>query len=302
MQLRALFAATLISSAAFSAAGTFTLPHIIEKNGVIVGVAWSPSGGQPGIAIDESGPSKPKHRPVTFSTSLYENFEVYKWIGLQLMGTDATTSFTMYPVEQGNAFKCILESFSLRAVSFPACDSDSKEQRMVLTSGQPVIVNNEKGLAIDFKTATQTVKHQKTWQCSNYRLTIPGLPTDKVISTESLDFIRVAAGDVNGDGTPDLVYQPSDFVFTVPQVDAPAYQKIYQSSLSGRPVLLDIKLEYLDDNGNQLIGLIFQGELLGMGPDNMFGDPTSPRAVAQERIKLRQGIKVEIGGKVATSL
>ena len=278
-------------------------PYVFEIDGEFAGIVFNPSGGQPGLTIDEAGTQKVKQpKPVSFTVGMGGNDPIWDMIlGALYRKERKGGTYAMYSVQKGILIPQVdttssgssFQEFSTGRVQFPGCDVGGGEPAGVIVSGQPTIIENKKDFVVPKEKVKVAVK-QKMFFPGNFRLTVPGMPTGNVQTIDPITCVRVAVGDVNGDGTPDFAFVPGELNFTVPQIDAAPYYRAFAEALvSKEEHEHEVRLEYRDEFGNAMLTLTMSVSIRAVGPENMFSDVDNPSNNVKVYHKIKRELLVE---------
>ena len=249
--------ALFLSLAALVVADTFSFPHILERDGIIVSIAWNVKGGQPVAPTPAS--VDPNFYEIQGRFSFYDNSEVFGNLQALIEGTPKTPTVyrvsavpkTLNPTDIPNAFDVDMQPVGME---LPACDVESKDP-----GGVEITFSTRKGIVVigapeaDSGKGRLMAKKQKMWLQSNFRITLNGSVIPTPLTLDPITDVAQTGGDLDGDGVPDTVMKSSDITFTIPISDAAPYQQLFQGTLAGKPTIVPIKIEYLDDAGLPLI-------------------------------------------------
>jgi hypothetical protein len=280
--------AVFVSFAGTALAQSFTLPHILEQNGAIVGIAWDLKGGQTTVVgQNAAGQPIPGWQDLNATFSLYDNYPIFALFTDAIGGNPHTGTFDTYAVTKtqgdfnlSNRFTVEIEG---RSIVLPGCDGDSKDPGAVQASFRfvRIIPTSYPGQLSAARTAA---KKQKLWSPANYRLSIGGkvVPRAMTVSPISLNF---SYADVNGDGKPDVTVDSSNIAFTLPGPDAGDFNDAFKKTQAGQPTILPLELDYLDDDGNPLVILTENVMVTSVGPASLYlqTDPQAPVQVVCEK-------------------
>ena len=201
-------AALFVSLAATVLADTFSFPHIFERDGNIISIAWNLTGAQP-RATSPAAPSSPFYE-IHGRFSLYDNAEVFDGVQALIEGTPKTPTVyrvsavpkTLNASDIPNAFDVEMEPIG---IELPACDVESKDPggvgiafkaRRILAVGAPSSVG---------QLGRIVAKKQKMWLQSNFRITINGRVIPTPLTLDPITDIAQTGGDLDGDGVPDTI-------------------------------------------------------------------------------------------------
>ena len=186
-----------------------------------------------------------------------------------------TCDFVMYrPEFDGTALSMQGQGWQLRTVTIPALDGASKDPAYltIQLTGGGVSSNGD----VPFKMAGINRIKQKAWLPSNFRLSIGGADTSRTGRIDAIT-IKQSLVDVDGDGTPDVVFTASTLGFVLPAADCgPFLQdlKLSGSGGGGAGGFLGIgDLALTDRNGAPLSEFLLGGlHTISVDP---FPDPSS---------------------------
>lgn len=299
---RAAFAATaLISlSAVSSAQKTYSFPHVLETSGRIVAIGWDLSGGQVEYTwtVDATGPVVTRTiSPIGALFSLYGNDEFFTMVAESLAGKENGNSYSIYSTQKIALGQNLATAPVVNEVRFPACDVSSKEPAGIEVYFNPKEYRLERVRAPgEFKAGAELAKRQKSWNPSNFRLKLGDLPCSRALritavsnaqgGTVSLPASRTAAG-----------FTLSDVEITVPLEDAPAFREMLRSTIEGKPTMLPMRLDYLDDEGTVLMALEAVVYIVSVDKENPL-DPFDPSDPANKEKGIIVKVKHELKGHV----
>jgi hypothetical protein len=282
--------ALFVSLATITTADTFSFPHALEQNGVLVGIAWDLKGGQPAIlGTDAVGKTILGNRDMGATFSLYDPGPMLPLLCDLIDGNPRSESFRVVPLPQTTKDLNLPNSFDAevvgRSMELPACDVQSKDPAGVhitaayrrLFTGQTPASNT----GLDRLAA----KKQKLWTPANFRISFNGKLLPNVMTVDPIKLSATMA-DVDGDGKPDVQVDSSAIVFTLPGTDAGDFNDAFLKAQAGAATTLPIEIDYLDDNGSPLLSLIEYVVVTSVGPAAITqtpGDPSSPVQVVCEK-------------------
>lgn len=256
------------------AQGVFVLPHMLEKDGKLVGIGWSPEGsqltgrpvGQPAAA--GLGTHVQRYSP-------YSNLSLFNLAADNVMGKARSEKFNITfvgKVKSSEAPKTYTLDLRTEFIEFPACDVDSKEPQpftMGHAHANPIF-EDKAGTGINPLFGAQEAKKQKQWLPSNFRIRLGSLDCSRVSKVKEIK-VECEYVDVDGDLLPDVVeVKSSRIVFTLPYADSAQFQELFRGTLDGKETVLPLRLEYLDDMGNPLITIEQNVVIWGLGPEHVF--------------------------------
>jgi hypothetical protein len=176
-------------------------------------------------------------------------------------------------------------SAQITAVEFPGCDADLKESRGVEVEFQALEARHLQAHELAH-VVQQAAKKQKMWLCSNFRLRVGDLPTERTIRTEKIKFkqefgpVQAQKKNLLASISEDAHLQDErlpitldDFAFEIPSADRGRFDEELAKATSGSPATLSVQLEYLDEDGLPLLTLRFPGTLKAVGQAGLFADP-----------------------------
>lgn len=257
---------------------TFSFPHVLESSGRIAGIAWNLTGGQ--FTVDPNPPAGTKvgtrYEGFDFLLSLYGNDEVLQWMIDNVNGKPSRATYAMYGVMKDMTVGWAAYEMEPAKIEFPNLNVDSKDPAGIrmLTSHRELI---EKERPAAFKAGAELAKKQKMFLPSNFRFTLGDLPCTRVNKVEALA-IKQQVADLDGDGNPEVTYEPGDVVFEVPMADAAPFQEAFRSALSGQPRQLPLRIDYLDADGGTLMSVLMTCAVVSAAPSNIFLDRSDSSA------------------------
>lgn len=286
---RAIAAAALfLSLATVATADTFSFPHVLEQNGVLVGIAWDLKGGQPAVlGTDAFGTPILGYRDMDATFSLYDPGPMLPLLCDLIDGSFRAESFRVVPIPPSTKDLNLPNSFDAevegRTMELPACDVQSKDPAGVhvtaayrrLVTGQTPASNT----GLDRLAA----KKQKLWTGANFRVSFNGKAFPNVMT---VDPIKLLATVTAADGKPSVQVDSSPVVFTLPGTDAGDFNDAFSKTEAGSATTIPIEIDYLDDNGSPLLSLVEFVVVTSVGPAMITqtpGDPSSPVQVVCEK-------------------
>lgn len=225
--------------------GTIVVPHILERNGSVLGVATSVSGGARMIELPPRDRDKPFLTPVDFEFYPQGNDDLLRRIVEDMQNPfEGSASWAVSSIRSKSGHRIIFDDAKASRIQIPALEQgavDAPPLRFSLTAGDktPVI----KGSALGERAKP------KKWMTSNFRLKIGNLPCSRVTTIGPIS-IRVAVGDLDGDGAPERYLQMSDFSVEVPVEDIGPYLEAFQASVLGVPQFQEMTLELFDGDAH----------------------------------------------------
>lgn len=254
------------------AQSSFSFPHVLERDGVVVGIGWNLKG-----TVPQALTGRPVGQPSAAGLgahvqrlSLYGNYEMFSLVTSALQGNPRRGVYEISYIGKettGQKYKIALEG---QGLELPACDVDSKEPQLATISARHLEIPIKSGVSGTTADARQIAKKQKLWLPSSFRLRVGDANTTRVMTVDKVKIELREVGDLDGDGKPERVLECSDFVFTLPTADASPFQKLFESTLAGKDILVPLVLDYLDDDGNSLITVSTQVVVTGFGPTYPF--------------------------------
>lgn len=235
LSLVALGAVTLVTDGARAAdqrsytGGRFTL----SVGGVNAGYVKSVEGGTVVGDVVPEPPRPPafpkKHLGGTHVEPLVAEVGVgagpfASWITETLNGTVSPKGITWSTADFNykETSRVELDRSRLVQVEFPRMDGAAKDAGFVRLTMQPDAARRVAAGGADARAALGD--KTRSWLISNFRVTIPGLPTDRVASVEPIT-VKVVGG----------VLSVSNLVVSVSQVDAKPWQDWHDAFVAARP-------------------------------------------------------------------
>jgi hypothetical protein len=281
----------------------FEQPYAIEADGVLQGIAWKSRGGHK-VVFDDKGSEK--RQEISFNLSLFGNDPFYvntlrnhyprgyvasflmtalrsvRGGGIQLPQVDTTT------IGAKTGYKPI-------RVTFGGGSANSKESRGITVTGE--CVDLQPATTVVTREMVQTVKRQKLWTCSNFRISIGGVVIDDALSFEPIELEYAPFGDLDRDGFEDMALTGDSFAFEIPRFSkygSTIFEAALAATRSGSPKLLPAKVEYLDEDGLTVLALSFVVTVNGIGPSDNFFDPTAGSNNIRVSTKIKRDLAVDM--------
>ena len=256
----------------FAAADTFSYPHVLEKDGVIIGIAWNPTGGQPAALT-----GRPVGQPAAAGLgahvqrlSLYGNAEMFSLVTSAFQGEFRRGDYEISYIGKDTTAEMYKIALEGQGLELPACDVDSKEPQLATLYARHLQVPVKAGISGTTQRARQLSKKEKLWLPANFRLRVGEINTQRTLTVDKVKLMVRPLGDVDGDGKPDFTVDSSDIVFTLPTADAAPFQKLFESTLAGTDIVVPVTIEYLDDEGVPLITVAENVVVVSVGPSGIY--------------------------------
>ncbi|MEA2552799.1 MAG: hypothetical protein QOJ65_975 [Fimbriimonadaceae bacterium] len=245
---------------------SFVDPHVAtDRSGAVLGVLWNVQGGQPLAASTTQWAFIGMEAMV----SMIGNDPINNWLVASVNGTAKPLSFDIVSLRKSSTKKWTADELQNLSITLPACDVDSKDPDGIrFTAG----ANFKPSDSAPAAPSQDVAKKQKMWLQSNFRLRLGDLPCSRVTKIRNIQLIEVDG--LEGDEG----YASSPLVFDIPAADAPAFQKAFEATRNGSPILYNVQLDYLDTDGNRLLSLVTQMVVTSVGPTDIWADPTDPDA------------------------
>jgi hypothetical protein len=250
---------------------TFVRPHLLQQDGVNIGIAWDLTGGQIGydlsFAADGTPLVKQSYIPLDGLYSLYGNDVIFKAIAGALDGSQIPWDHTISPLRKSDVGQLVVLQPRITLVIFPGGDVDSKDPAGVecMHLGQ---VMQSAGSLTRAESELSLAKKQKLWSAANFRLTIGDLPCSKVKSTAPVQAQFATLIDSKFAGSSCII----------PASDAPAFRDLLKQTSAGTPKELPYRFDYLDQDGNVLMSLVSTIVITSVDKGDIF-DPFDPSDV-----------------------
>lgn len=250
----------------------FTNPHVLtDSNGAIQGILWNPIGGQP--EFRGSG-TTPLAGTLRSSFSLYGNDSVFQWLTANVNVGPTTATFDFYSLAKSETLVWTGSDMIPLSITLPGCDVDSHDPDGVQVVGR-ITFKAKEGATL--ARAQDDARRQKLWLPANFRLRIGDLPCSRTMKVDPITLVRTE-GDFDGDGKVDVIFNPKEYSIEIPAADSPAFEKAFAATVAGTPTDYPMELDYLDDNGNNLLSVVMLCRVIGGGPTNLWLDQTDPNA------------------------
>lgn len=261
---------------------SFTAPFLTEFPDGSRCIGWNASGGEAGVypvlRPDGSVGYGLFNRPTSTLWSVGDCKPVLSWIQESIMTpTPVFRNIRMLSARREATTKQHLTS-RLQSFTLPGCDIDLKESRGIELEHLAAI--DTRLLAHELThVIQQSSKRQKAWLCSNFRLRIGDLSTEKVVRTEKIKFKQeFGPSQATKKNSLEDPWTPSEFVFYIPNSDRKRVDEENVKALDGNPTLFTVQLEYLDSDGTPMLTLRFPATIQAVGLADPFADPTDPDA------------------------
>lgn len=249
----------------------FINPHILtDSSGVIQGIMWDPVGGQPEARGTGTTPLAGALR-CTFS--LYGNDSIFKWLIANVNLSPTPATFDIYSLDKSEPLVWTGVDMLPESITLPGCDLDSHDPAGLRAVGR-ITFKAKEGATIA-RAQGELARKQKLWSPANYRLRIGDLPCTRTITVDPIECVRTVA-DLDGDGAPEVYFNPKEYSITVPAADSGAFQKAFEASLAGTPTPYAMQLDYLDEDGNTLMTASMMCCVVAAGRSNIWMNPSDP--------------------------
>lgn len=275
----------LLSALAIGAvthAQSFTWPFMAEFSDGSRSIGWNATGCEDGLysvtRADGSVGLALFKEPASSYWSLGDCRSIVSWIQQSLASPDPLYRDVKLYSSQREAITRAHNACRLRSFTLPGADADLKESRGIEV--EYIAASETRLLAHELAhTVQQSSKRQKAWLCSNFRLRIGDLPTDRVVRTEKFK-VKQEFGPSQA-SKKSLVSEPwipTQFTFYIPQSERKGYDNEAVKALDGNPTLFTVQLEYLDTDGLPMVTVRFRATVHAVGLADALADPADPDA------------------------
>lgn len=281
----------------------FEEPYAIQSNGVLQGIAWKSKGGHR-VILDDKGSQGRQN--VSFTVSFFGNDPFFAEVMRNHRPADYVSTFSLTKLasaqggggnlpQVGSMATGAKTGFKASHISFGGSNSKFKDPKGIVVFGVCTDLQPESSLVT--REMVTTVKRQKLWISSNFRITIGGVVIDDALSFDPIELDYVPYGDLDGDGVVDMALTGDSFTFEISKFSKYAstvFEPALAATRSGSPKELPAKIEYLDEDGNTILSLSFPVIVNGVDPSDMFFDPTAPANNIWISTKIRRTIPVDV--------
>lgn len=247
---------------------SFVAPHVVSDGaGLFQGVLWDVRGGQQKTV--DSSTSQWGFIGLEALASPVGNDGLLNWLVKNVNGgVPAPATWDIYSLVKGESLVWWAFEALPQSITFPACDVDSKDPGGIAIQMGANLKLLDGVIAPKNSDAS---RKQKMWLTSNFRLRMGDLPCARTQRLGQITQVRQSVDRAQR-------YSSSPLVFEVPMADAPAFQKAFEQTLAGTPIVYPVEVDYLDADGNLLIGVTTQMVIRACGPTNLWLDSSDPAA------------------------